>query len=366
MKGQWIGRTLRDQVGQIIINVDDRGDYFSGVSFTLPDDKHFPASAGFFRSQDKSKDFTFTAFTSPIDPRTGLPIQWENIQQLYPGFSHSKTAAVSGHFEDNEIFLNAHTDIGIQIESHIIRKPFSKYSDLVGETKKWEEYKKHVASLSGGEYLFRGQTEPWKLRTAFHRRGRYDLGRFLTEDIPKLHRRLTARTKHVFNLEIPNENGAFFNLAQHHGYPTPLLDWTFSPYVAAFFAFRNIPKKPENDRSVRIFIFDQEKWKSDWIQLIILNTAWPHFSKMEFLAIDNERLVPQQAATTITNIDDVETYIFDKEKEKNHKYLTAIDIPFPERDKVIKELSYMGITAGSMFPGLDGACEELREKLFDE
>lgn len=192
------------------------------------------------------------------------------------------------------------------------------------------------------------------------------MGRFLTEDIPKLHRRLTARTKHVFNLEIPNENGAFFNLAQHHGYPTPLLDWTFSPYVAAFFAFRNIPKKPENDRSVRIFIFDQEKWKSDWIQLIILNTAWPHFSKMEFLAIDNERLVPQQAATTITNIDDVETYIFDKEKEKNHKYLTAIDIPFPERDKVIKELSYMGITAGSMFPGLDGACEELREKLFDE
>jgi hypothetical protein len=220
--------------------------------------------------------------------------------------------------------------------------------------------------LSESEYLFRGQTKQWKLRTAFHRRGRYDLGRFITEDITKLHRRLTARTKHVFNLGIPNENGAFFNLAQHHGYPTPLLDWTFSPYVAAFFAFRNVPKKLERDECVRVFIFDQEKWKSDWPQFLMLNTAWPHFSIMEFLAIDNERLVPQQAATTVTNIDDVETYIFEKEREKNCKYLSAIDIPYSERNKVIKELSYMGITAGSMFPGLDGSCEELREKLFDE
>jgi len=25
----------------------------------------------------------------------------------------------------------------------------------------------------------------------------------------------------------------------------------------------------------------------------------------------------------------------------------------------------MGITAGSLFPGLDGACEELRERFFE-
>jgi hypothetical protein len=32
----------------------------------------------------------------------------------------------------------------------------------------------------------------------------------------------------------------------------------------------------------------------------------------------------------------------------------------------MQELSFMGITAGSLFPGLDGACEGLREKMFDE
>jgi len=93
---------------------------------------------------------------------------------------------------------------------------------------------------------------------------------------------------------------------------------------------------------------------------------------MEFPAIENERLVPQQAVTTVTNIDDIETYIQEKEAEKQKEtgeeycYLRAIDIPISERNEVMKELAFMGITAGSMFPGLDGTREELREMLFDK
>lgn len=98
----------------------------------------------------------------------------------------------------------------------------------------------------------------------------------------------------------------------------------------------------------------------------MLNAVGLHLSIMEFLAIENERLIPQQAVTTVTNIDDIESYIKEKETEKECSYLTAIDISVSERNKVMQELSFMGITAGSMYPGLDGACEELREKMFDE
>jgi hypothetical protein len=74
-------------------------------------------------------------------------------------------------------------------------------------------------------------------------------------------------------------------------------------------------------------------------------------------------MIPQQAASLVTNVDDIETYIQSKETTEK-QYLWAIDLPVADRKKVVRELAYMGITAGSLFPGLDGACEELTERNF--
>jgi hypothetical protein len=84
---------------------------------------------------------------------------------------------------------------------------------------------------------------------------------------------------------------------------------------------------------------------------------------MEFIAIDNERLIPQQSISSLTNVDDIETYIRSTETDDRH-YLQIIDLPLRERPHVMRELSVMGITAGSLFPGLGGAYEELKERFF--
>jgi len=75
--------------------------------------------------------------------------------------------------------------------------------------------------------------------------------------------------------------------------------------------------------------------------------------------------VPQQSVTTVTNIDDIESYILERESESKTRYIEAIDIPAKEREEAMRDLRFMGITAGSMFPGIDGVCEELRENNFD-
>jgi hypothetical protein len=49
---------------------------------------------------------------------------------------------------------------------------------------------------------------------------------------------------------------------------------------------------------------------------------------------------------------------------KGKPYPTAIDLPAARRSVVFADLAHIGVTAGSLFPGLDGACEELRQRNF--
>jgi hypothetical protein len=83
---------------------------------------------------------------------------------------------------------------------------------------------------------------------------------------------------------------------------------------------------------------------------------------IEPLAINNVRVVPQQSISLVTNVEDLEKYI--QENEHARKATFAIDLPAEERPTVIRELDLMGINAGSLFPGLDGACDQLRERFF--
>ena len=369
MRGQWIGRYTGSSEGTIIVNVDERPAYFQGVAYLHEHDTSIPSTASFFRTKDKAGDFQFrSGIIGAIHPHSGLVASWDSVKPLYPQSSVSEFAEAHGSWTKDSLSLSWTTNIGATGSCVLPRSRGGEPSQLTPLEKDWEAYKEYVSGLEGRRYLFRGQEKPWRLRTSFHRAGRADVTRFLSEDIQDLHKHLSARTKHVFNLEIPKENGAFFNLVQHHGYPTPLLDWSYSPYVAAFFAYRRITSETVAMASpgdkVRIHVFDQALWKSDIQQSFHLATGGLHFSLGEFLAIENERMIPQQAASTVTSVDDIESYIKSRESAGKN-YLWAIDLPVRDRDRIVQELRFMGITAGALFPGLDGACEELKERNFE-
>jgi hypothetical protein len=183
--------------------------------------------------------------------------------------------------------------------------------------------------------------------------------------VADLQKAFSIVSPHTFNLGDALRYGAFLNLAQHHGYPTPLLDWTWSPYVAAFLAFHKISKQSSaHDRNkIRIFKFDLMAW-SRLNRASKLFPIWPNVSVLDALAFGNPRAIPQQSISTTSNVDDIETYIQEMETTANVNCLEAFDLPASERNHVMRELALMGITAGALFPGLDGACEGLKERNF--
>jgi len=185
----------------------------------------------------------------------------------------------------------------------------------------------------------------------------------MNEDIPILNRHFTALGLN-FDLNNSFQYGGLLYLAQHYGYPTPLLDWTLSPFIGAYFAYSGLENNIENNDKVRVFCFDKKNWVSDTPQIRNLISPFPTLTYSELHPFSNNRAMPQQAISTLSHFDDIEKYIKNRADENKKNYLKIYELPSSERNEVIDELHWMGISASSMYPGIEGVCKMLREKYF--
>lgn len=369
MHGQWLGSYSGvDPSGTVTVELDDLGDHYEGMAYIYPGNyPAYPAIGGMVTTVDKSDQFSLQIGVDPIDMGHGVLESWDSIKHKYPKVTLAPTIETRWYFERESgvLFIEFDSASGGSGKAILSRRDAGRPSTRkpLESIKSWDEFKKYALTLDPRRYVFRGQeSSEWRLRTYFHRCGRANLFKFVNLDINQLHANLSSLTAHHFNLRDDIENAAFYSLVQHHGYPTPLLDWTRSPFIAAYFSFRN--KRSEGEFA-RIFVFDQREWVKDFVRSQLIATALPHFSFLTPLAINNSRMVPQQALSTVANVDDIEEFIAFNEKNKKKTYLEVIDLSVSERPQIMQELAMMGITAGSMFPGLDGACEQLKERNFN-
>lgn len=368
LRGQWIARYSGSNTGTVVLDLDELDDGYAGTAIAWDDKPDHPNSIVKIRTSSKSDNQHFKGVPVSALDRLGNPLSEELRRQIHSsGGTMPETVDIDLALAGDKLSMQWSTPIGT-FGSAVASAPKTRGgspSDLTPTpVRGWRGFKERVNSLEQKRYIFRGQeSNSWRLRTSFHRTGRADLERYMQTDIQDLQKTFSALTQHAFNLADPLHYAAFINLAQHHGYPTPMLDWSWSPYVAAFFAYRKIGRHERSRKKIRIYKLDSVEW-SKLPRTNKLFAFPPNVTVLNPLAFGNSRAIPQQSLSIVSNIDDIESHIAEVAAIQNKSYLEAFDLPVRDRDFVMKELALMGITAGALFPGLDGACEGLKERNF--
>lgn len=273
----------------------------------------------------------------------------------------------------------------------------------------WGAFHDAVDSLGG--WIFRGHgSSNWKLLSTLDRHvaasesKTYVEHNFVTEFKRRAHNYLRAQ-------DIPTDDGEWLALMQHFGSPTRLLDFTYSPYVAAYFALEDLPADGSNDSTVwaispgwchmqfgRIAMANAPMFGYTITDLDAgIDASLKSESKVDteirslyagsllsgFVG-ENARQVTTALVTTYDPLKlsermSAQQGVFLWPGNIELTFMENLDalgdpldgirrivIPHSARGRALEQLRAMNITRTSLFPGLDGFAQSFRQKLVRE
>jgi len=223
----------------------------------------------------------------------------------------------------------------------------------------WQGFVSYIQVLSDYRaYIFRGQREPeWKLLPSLDR---------IHSTLYPLNRFKEASRGRRGSAPPSLSDDEWWALGQHHGLKTPLLDWTGSPFVAAFFAFltERDPKVLPKDRIIYALAKPQIIEKTEAVKKEEPGTILTGIDAIEIVSPqvdDNMRLVSQRGLFTSSlrmNIE-IEDWVrkrFEGESRLAIMIKIYITESQGERSSFLRFLNRMNINYLTLFPDLEGAA----------
>jgi hypothetical protein len=155
-------------------------------------------------------------------------------------------------------------------------------------------------------------------------------------------------------------------LGQHYGLATPLLDWSHSPYAAAYFAFEELGGDSTPYRVV--YGLDQRAVNSKNHEIehgpSLEQGRIPVVDFVDPLSDENPRLVSQGGLFTRAPIGTpIEQWVAQAFEGSTSPVLVRIEIPNGDRVTCLRALNRMNINHLSLFPDLIGASRSTNLKL---
>lgn len=261
------------------------------------------------------------------------------------------------------------------------------------------------------QWIFRGHTDSnWRLETSFERallnfeenvpedrQGRLD---HLREVLRREQNRLSPleggllrhfkRRYHHYGQHIPNDDDfiEWFALMRHYGAPTRLFDWTYSFFIACYFAIEN------NKGECAVWALDTD-WMGCRIKEMKDNFPWelrscldndPHFTKSSTInqliwggettrlvvAINpfrlSQRLAAQQGVFLCQGdiykpFEDNLNELLTTNDYREHFKKFEIRLQMRTRKDILQRLYSMGISRVTLFPDLDGFAHALNQMI---